>query len=165
MEALNIDHNACAIQIFIPYVVTQTPKWRRYWYSSIKWSEWQTSFLPLNGGTLQGNLSIKGSIPTTVLQTNVSCAKIFKNATDNVDYGTVIGDYKSLDSSKNGTAIRIYHADETALFESITLTVSDETTTKYYNMYGEHNITKSATDDLISGSSYLNNGCIHIVYE
>lgn len=108
------------------------------------------SALPIAGGTLTGD-SLKihnGDSEILSLTTGLSLiTRTNKNSDDNRRRLILYNSTSTTDVSK---AIR--------LLDTV------DGTTKNYNLYGEHNITKGTTD-LEAGVSELKSGCIHLVYE
>lgn len=101
--------------------------------------------LPLTGGTLTGRLEMDMSNGT------LGEGKVFKNNGAD-DYGTKIEDY---DADGNSATLILSAKNQYLKFTK---------NGTAYNIYGEHNITKTTTD-LTAGTSTLATGVIHLVYE
>ena len=161
---LSYDNHVC-VQLFFPYNYNiESVKWRRYWYTEIMWSEWST-LIGRAGGVVYDNIQITHSIPTYWLYPGDggNPSKYMKNATTEVDYGSVILDYGDSKQTKN-CALRIWFNSHLGKKSRLLYEVSDSGSYHLYKVYGEHNITRGTTD-LIAGTSVLEEGCIHIVYE
>ena len=119
------------------------------------------NYLSIYGGTLTGNLHISSISPLIILDSGESYTKLIKNASSTIDYGTNLIDYCC--NREDNSTLRIFY-DAGSLSNKIAFIDTTDGVSSIYKMYGEHNITKSTTD-LVSGSSPLETGCIHIVYE
>ena len=114
--------------------------------------------LPLSGGTLSGNLHINKTFPINKLTNSDNNYSLqLQMAGDKT-----AGMYNIKD---NDNAIGIYLTDTIESPErAVRLSHKYNGTAKYYNVYGEHNITKGTTD-LTAGTSTLTTGAIYLVYE
>lgn len=93
--------------------------------------------LPLSGGTLTGNLAIKKVSPTATLKVGDTSleTRIYKNASETADYGTVIADYDS-----NGKRDAIFLQRNSNLDKKLSLSVNNSSGgNDTYYIYGEHN--------------------------
>lgn len=137
----------------------------RDWYDDTLWytflEDWDdtywTQILTSEGGTLEGDLTIKKDYPRLELEnTDAGRSLAFLES----DSYAQIANYKD---ATNYRGIRI--KPETAELESsVVLHEIVGGAVNDYKLYGEHNVTASTTD-LTAGTSALKNGCFHLVYE
>ena len=111
------------------------------------------------GDTMTGNLTVEKSAPYVYLKNSSTGRTLsvymagdntaaFANRKDNNNYN---GLYLTPETSSRDRILRLMRR-------------VDGGTAEYYNVYGEHNITKSTTD-LTAGTSALTTGTIYLVYE
>lgn len=143
--------------------------WHAILGSEITWMQIYTSVaaptaedvgaLPLTGGTLSGNLTIEKSSPYLYLN----------NSTQGRTLSVYMAgdDTAALANRKDSNNYHgLYLTPETSGKEKILRLMRKENggSAEYYNVYGEHNITKG-TSDLTAGTSTLTTGAIYLVYE
>lgn len=95
------------------------------------------SYLPLTGGTLTGNVAIKKTSPTIMLQVDGTSleTRLYKNASTTADYGTMLSDY---DSSGKRDALTVRRSAN--LDEKLSISVNNDSGgNDIYYIYGEHN--------------------------
>lgn len=110
-----------------------------------------SAYLPLTGGTLTGELH----------QTSSATGKtILRRSDDGFSYMTNETD------DDNFMSLYLRPVEDTAsnLNQAVRCQRKVGGTNKYFNLYGQHNIT-SGTTDLTAGTSELATGAIHLVYE
>lgn len=133
------------------------------WYNDILWHAilgsditWVTA-LPLTGGTLEGDLTIKKDYPRLELENTDAGRSLAFLESDS--YAQIVNYL----NATNYRGIRI--KPETAELES-SVVVHEIVggAVNNYKLYGEHNITRGSTD-IEAGVSALKTGCIHLVHE
>lgn len=123
---------------------------------------WNTGFLPLTGGILNGNVNVKKS--SNWGQFLATSASGYYRAFESDD-SRIRLDVRDVDQSSDRRFLDFYSKTGMSdLAKALQLANVVSGTTTSYKIYGEHNVTKSTTD-LAAGTSSLATGCIHLVYE
>lgn len=94
-------------------------------------------YLPLGGGTLSGNLALQKISPAIMLKLNDSSleTRLYKNASDTADYGTMLADYDT-----NGKRDALTLRRSAGLDEKLSISVNNSSGgNDIYYIYGEHN--------------------------
>lgn len=94
-------------------------------------------YLPLSGGTITGNIAIKKDSPTIMLKVGDTSleTRLYKNASETADYGTMLADYNS-DGKRDAFTVR----RGASLNEKLSLSVNNSSGgNDIYYIYGEHN--------------------------
>lgn len=125
-------------------------------------TNWKEVFMADGSVAMSGSLEIDSAVPFVM-------AKIAGN-TKGVMFGTagsgaLMANRNNLDSSDTYRAVMVMNSDEQSnVAESIRLQDRVAGKNNYYQIFGEHNVTKGTTP-LTAGTSSLGKGCIYLRYE
>ena len=97
----------------------------------------ESTYFKNTGGTVTGNVAIKKTSPTIMLKVGDTSleTRLYKNASETVDYGTMLADY---DSTGKRDAFTVYRSAD--LDKKLSISVNNDSGgNDIYYIYGEHN--------------------------
>ena len=126
------------------------------------WNGWNTNFLPLSGGVLNGNIEIhRSTYPTLhLISTTNNTRSLIISGTHNIQLET--RDVK--DDASNRRTLVLTDATGERLYKAIQMRDTVNSTDKWYYIYGSHNIT-SGTSPKTAGTTVMDPNTIYLQYE